>query len=86
MGALTAEQKKFYADNGYIVLDLLTKQETDNISKEYDLIFERKADSDLETSWQGNWEKSKEHNVWDISTISYEYIIFTNTHVLRGCK
>ena len=63
MGALTAEQKKFYADNGYIVLDLLTKQETDNISDEYDLIFKRKADYDLESTWGGNWEKSAEKSV-----------------------
>lgn len=57
MKFLTPEQKKFYDDNGYVVIDVLTKEQTDELSRDYDDIFKRKADSNLEATWQGDWNK-----------------------------
>lgn len=63
MGSLTEEQKQFYADNGFIVLDLLTQQEIAELSTEYDAIFNRNKKEDLEATWKGSWNKDKEANV-----------------------
>ncbi|XP_066950957.1 phytanoyl-CoA dioxygenase, peroxisomal-like [Macrobrachium rosenbergii] len=60
MKFLTAEQKKFYNDNGYVVLDILSEAEIDELGREYDDIFKRKADSNLEATWQGDWNTQKQ--------------------------
>lgn len=54
MVGLTAEQKKHYKDNGYIVMkDALTKDEVDELSREYDALFKRKNQAVMEQSWVG---------------------------------
>lgn len=60
---LSADQLKSYDDDGFIVLDVLTPQETEEISNEYDAVFKRKENYNLEATWGGTWDKSKEHNV-----------------------
>ena len=63
MAPLTKEQTDFYDENGYIVLDLLNLQEFEELSSEYDAIFKRKAECNLEGTWGGSWDKNKEQNV-----------------------
>ncbi|CAL4122245.1 unnamed protein product [Meganyctiphanes norvegica] len=59
MKMLTKDQMKCYADNGYVVLDILTESEIEELSTEYDAIFTRKAQCNLEATWQGDWNKEK---------------------------
>lgn len=55
---LTEDQKAFYAENGYVVLDnLFTDEEFDEISSEYDNVFERALGSRIEGTWSGEWQK-----------------------------
>ena len=55
MSRLTAEQKTFYKENGYIVLkDVLSEEELSAISAEYDKLFERKNQDKMESSWVGS--------------------------------
>lgn len=63
MKLLTPEQKQFYDDNGYIVLDILTEEEISELSKEFDKVFQAKAHCDLEATWEGDWKKDNKKNV-----------------------
>ena len=63
MKFLTTEQKNFYDVNGYIVLDILTDEEISQLSDEYDQLFQAKADSNTEGTWDGDWKKDKQKNV-----------------------
>lgn len=63
MKFLTPEQSKFYDDNGYIVLDILTREEISELSQEYDKIFQAKAQSDLEATWDGDWKQDEQKKV-----------------------
>lgn len=63
MKFLTPDQKNFYYDNGYIVLDILNEEEISELSKEFDTVFQAKAQSKLEATWQGDWKKDKQKNV-----------------------
>lgn len=55
MGRLTQEQKLFYKENGYIVLkDVLSEEELNAISEEYDKLFARKNQDKMESSWVGS--------------------------------
>lgn len=63
MKILTPEQKKSYDDNGYVSLDILTEEEKDELCREYDIIFKEKAQSNLEATWQGDWNEKKQKTV-----------------------
>lgn len=63
MKFLTTEQKKFYNDNGYVVLDILTNEEISELSEDFDRIFEAKDGANLEATWQGDWKTDKKKNV-----------------------
>ena len=53
---LTEEQVNFYKENGYLILnDLYSAAEIEECSKEYDALFARKQESNLEATWQGDW-------------------------------
>ncbi|KAA0193829.1 hypothetical protein HAZT_HAZT011612 [Hyalella azteca] len=60
MKFLSKEQKLFYDENGYVVLDILSSAELEEISAEYDLIFRNKADQNLDATWQGSWNYTKD--------------------------
>lgn len=57
---LTAGQKEFYKENGYIQLsNIFTPEEIKEISDAYDSVFKRKAEQNfnMQTSWEGKWIK-----------------------------
>ncbi len=61
MGYLSKEQKQFYKENGYILLDnVFSEREMDQCSKAYDSLFQLKKqqNSNLEATWAGNWNTS----------------------------
>ncbi|XP_058803129.1 phytanoyl-CoA dioxygenase, peroxisomal-like [Phymastichus coffea] len=64
---LTVEQKKFWDENGFIKLsDVFSNEELDEISKEYDDLFERKQKEDaggLEAAWKGDDMKRAARNI-----------------------
>ena len=61
MGSLTNEQLDFYNKNGYIILDLLDKEEIKKFSNDYNEVFDSKIGLyDLDATWQGNWRTDKE--------------------------
>ncbi|XP_060805262.1 phytanoyl-CoA dioxygenase, peroxisomal-like isoform X2 [Amyelois transitella] len=55
MVRLTQKQKQFYKENGYILLkNVLSGEELDQISLEYDELFLRKSQEKMESSWVGS--------------------------------
>ena len=58
---LTAEEKHFYTENGYVQLsNIFSPEEMDEMSEEYDSIFERMSrdkQSRLDTIWRGDWQE-----------------------------
>ena len=58
---LTAEEKHFYTENGYVQLsNVFSPDEVEEMSEEYDSIFERMSrdkKSRLDTIWQGDWQQ-----------------------------
>lgn len=66
MVGLTKEQLASYDENGYIVLDLLTKDEIEEMSREYDNIFKRKSNFNLEATWKGQWDRPDGQSVSQI--------------------
>lgn len=60
MTRLTAEQKLFYKENGYIVLKkLMSDEDISTISKDYDELFKRKNQEKMESSWVGSDENDR---------------------------
>lgn len=60
MGRLTPEQKKFYKDNGYILLkNLISEKELSRVIDEYDKLFKRKNQETMENSWVGKNEDNR---------------------------
>ena len=57
---LTAEEKQFYTDTGFVHLgNVFSPEEVEEMSQEYDDIFERMSmdkKSRLDTIWQGDWQ------------------------------
>ncbi|KAK3868760.1 hypothetical protein Pcinc_025875 [Petrolisthes cinctipes] len=92
MKLLTAEQKKFYDDNGYAVLDLLTEGEVDELSRDYDNIFKAKAASDTEATWAGDWkdDTKKKMEMKSIHGLQMYSGVFSrlliNPQVLDACE
>ncbi|XP_043272964.1 probable alpha-ketoglutarate-dependent hypophosphite dioxygenase [Venturia canescens] len=64
---LTAEEKKFWKDNGYIkISNVFSVQEMNEISEAYDELFERKRRENvqgLEAAWAGNDMKKAAGNI-----------------------
>lgn len=50
---LTPEQVKFYEENGFVKINLLTKDEIDRLSEEYDELFRLQDNDDMDASWLG---------------------------------
>lgn len=91
MKFLTPKQKTFYDDNGYVVLDLLTAEEKDELCEEYDQLFEAKKQFDLEATWQGDWSDQKEKKeVKSIHGLQMHSAVFTrlllNQKLLDACE
>nr|XP_045599032.1 phytanoyl-CoA dioxygenase, peroxisomal-like [Procambarus clarkii]XP_045599043.1 phytanoyl-CoA dioxygenase, peroxisomal-like [Procambarus clarkii]XP_045599053.1 phytanoyl-CoA dioxygenase, peroxisomal-like [Procambarus clarkii]XP_045599061.1 phytanoyl-CoA dioxygenase, peroxisomal-like [Procambarus clarkii] len=85
MKFLTPEQKKFYDDNGYVVINVLSEEEKDELSTEYDRLFESKREYELEASWQGDWNTKKEKmEVKSIHGLQMHSSVFT--HLLLNKK
>ncbi|CAH2046117.1 unnamed protein product, partial [Iphiclides podalirius] len=61
MGRLTPEQKRFYKENGYILIkNPFKEEELNRLSEEYDNLFRRKNESKTESSWVGSDENHRE--------------------------
>lgn len=61
MGYLSKEQKQFYKENGYLLINnVFSEREMDQCSKAYDDLFQLKKQqkSNLEAAWAGNWNAS----------------------------
>ncbi|KAL0812184.1 hypothetical protein ABMA28_009561 [Loxostege sticticalis] len=60
MVRLTAAQKQFYKDNGYIMLKgAFTPSEMNKLSERYDVLFNSKNPRVMENSWQGSNETNR---------------------------
>lgn len=63
MVPLSEEQLRFYRDNGYLVLPgLLPADLLDELSEEYDRLFQRKNQDKMESSWVGRDEDDRKSN------------------------
>lgn len=90
MTRLTAEQKLFYKENGYIVLKkLMSDEDISTISKDYDELFKRKNQEKMESSWVGSDENDRKsdssltvsvflNNIVDLYTIQKCFDISPN--------
>lgn len=96
MVLFTEEQKKFYKDNGYIVIkNVLTKEQLDEISTEYDKLFASKDQQKLEYAWLGKkHDRTHEgdstvkgiHNLQNHNAVFNKYIFNENLiDALEGC-
>lgn len=66
---LTDAQLSFYQENGYVVLDsVFSTGELEECSAEYDQLFERKKQADLEATWQGDWKNDNQSKSTSVST------------------
>lgn len=60
MVRLTPQQKKFYEDNGYILLkNVFSEAELSEAIDEYEQLFARKNQEMMETSWVGSNETNR---------------------------
>ncbi|XP_053617924.1 phytanoyl-CoA dioxygenase, peroxisomal-like [Plodia interpunctella] len=81
MVRLTAQQKKFYQDNGYLHLkNVFSKQELDTVIDEYNKLFKRKNEEQIENSWVGSNETNRINNtpftVKGVHNLQYHNAIF----------
>ncbi|XP_068619217.1 probable alpha-ketoglutarate-dependent hypophosphite dioxygenase [Battus philenor] len=81
MGRLTAEEKKFYKENGYIILkNIIPEDELAKIIEEYDKLFKRKNQAKLETSWVGSDENFRQtdspYTVKGIHNLQFHHAVF----------
>ncbi|XP_068619248.1 probable phytanoyl-CoA dioxygenase [Battus philenor] len=81
MGRLTASEKKFYKDNGYILIsNLFTEDELSRLSQEYDNLFQRKNQSKIESSWVGSdanfRESDSPYTVKGIQNLQMHHSVF----------
>ncbi|XP_066950959.1 phytanoyl-CoA dioxygenase, peroxisomal-like [Macrobrachium rosenbergii] len=91
MKCLTEDQLKTYERDGYIVLNLLTENEVDELSKEYDAIFARHNKDDMEATWSGDWNKQREKTeVYSIHALQLYSAVFTrlllHEKILDACE
>lgn len=63
MGRLSSEQKKFYKENGYLILkNIISEEMLKEMSTEYDNLFERANDKNVEISWIGKRFGDRDNN------------------------
>ncbi|KAJ9589694.1 hypothetical protein L9F63_017100, partial [Diploptera punctata] len=78
---LTKEQVKFYKENGYIKLsNIFSEKEMNEISDEYDDLFSRKHNANLQAVWKGEeMEKASSGNnvVLSIHNLQFHSEVFT---------
>jgi len=91
MAPLTPEQLQHYATQGYLVLDLLSKEEVDTVSQEYDALFRRQREDKMECTWGGGWQKPTNPSaVYSIHGLHMHSAVFTRllTHAptLAACR
>ncbi|XP_068207681.1 probable alpha-ketoglutarate-dependent hypophosphite dioxygenase [Palaemon carinicauda] len=91
MKCLTEDQLKAYERDGYTVLDLLTENEVDELSREYDAIFDKQNKEDMEATWSGDWNKQKEKTeVYSIHALQLYSAVFTrlllHEKILDACE
>ncbi|CAB3219829.1 unnamed protein product [Arctia plantaginis] len=83
MGHLTTEQKEFYKKNGYVVVkNVLSEEELNEISKEYDELFARKNQEKMESSWAGSDANDRKtdsnYTVKGIHNLQYHHAVFAS--------
>ncbi|KAJ8713780.1 hypothetical protein PYW08_007400 [Mythimna loreyi] len=83
MGRLTQEEKTFYKENGYILLkDVLSEEELNAISEEYDKLFARKNQEKMESSWVGSDADDRKSDatltVKGIHNLQYHHAVFNS--------
>jgi len=67
---LTGEQLRFYRENGYVVLDsVFSSCELEECSAEYNQLFERKKEADLEATWRGDWKDRSQSEATSVLSI-----------------
>lgn len=75
MGGLTAEQKKSYQENGFVLLDnIFTNEEMEEMSEAYDEVFDlkKKQSYNMEAAWTGEWRKEeKNKTVKNLNTLIF---------------
>ncbi|KAG7298254.1 hypothetical protein JYU34_019075 [Plutella xylostella] len=81
MVPLTEEQLRFYRDNGYLVLPgLLPADLLDELSEEYDRLFQRKNQDKMESSWVGRDEDDRksdsQYTVKGIHHLQFHHAVF----------
>ncbi|XP_075976586.1 phytanoyl-CoA dioxygenase, peroxisomal-like [Anticarsia gemmatalis] len=81
MVRLTAEQKQFYKDNGYILLkNLLSEKELSQVIDEYDKLFKRKNLETMENSWVGknkdNRKSNSPYTVKGVHNLQHHHAVF----------
>ncbi|KAH9630548.1 hypothetical protein HF086_018464 [Spodoptera exigua] len=81
MGRLTPEQKKFYKDNGYILLkNLISEEELSRVIDEYDKLFKRKNLEQMENSWVGKNEDNRKsdspYTVKGVHNLQHHHAVF----------
>ncbi|KPI95283.1 Phytanoyl-CoA dioxygenase, peroxisomal [Papilio xuthus] len=81
MTRLTAEEKKFYKDNGYILIrNPFTAEELEELSTEYDDLFRRKNEAKTESSWVGSDETNRKsdspYTVKGIHNLQMHHAVF----------
>ncbi|GBP92484.1 Phytanoyl-CoA dioxygenase, peroxisomal [Eumeta japonica] len=82
MGRLTAQEKQFYKDNGYIKLsNIFTEEEMDEICTEYERIFTLKNNPGMEAAWEGNdvkkLAKDNQISVHSVHNLQYHSAVFS---------
>lgn len=85
MGRLSAEEKQFYKDNGYILIqNLFTDQELEELSTEYDDLFRRKNQAKTESSWVGSDETNrKSDSPYTVSNKLIKHVLLTYSYYFR---
>ncbi|XP_004924081.2 phytanoyl-CoA dioxygenase, peroxisomal [Bombyx mori] len=79
---LTEEQKKFYEENGYIVLkNVLSEEDLCSITIEYNNLFNRKNQEKMESSWVGSDHNDRKHDknftVKGIHNLQFHHAVFS---------
>ncbi|CAG9789164.1 unnamed protein product [Diatraea saccharalis] len=81
MVGLTQEQKQFYEENGYVLLEnLLPENDLSNIYEQYNDLFKRKNQEKMESSWVGSDANDRQsdstYTVKGIHNLQYHSAIF----------
>lgn len=75
MKYLTSEQKQFYKENGYILLDnIFSPDEIEECSTAYDELFKLKTsqETNMEATWSGNWQAEGGKRLQSVLNYNYD--------------